>query len=116
MYVEVAARGISENLTSNIIATLQVAREIEACYRESLSRATRDRSRAVLKSRLRNAYRKVEITLNSNSVGGGSIGEAEGIYRRWRRRCGAGREGTRSGAGGGGGEGGSHPRKPTTRK
>lgn len=63
----------------------------------SKARATRDRSRAVLKSRLRNAYRKVEITLNSNNVGVSGIGEAEGIYRRWRRRRGEERGGTRSG-------------------
>lgn len=33
MYVEISI-GASENLTSNIIAALQVAREIEARYRE----------------------------------------------------------------------------------
>lgn len=69
-----------------------VAREIESArYRKRLTceRGARDRSRAraaPTKSRLRNEYRKVEITLNSNTqCWWPRIGRARDIYRRWWR-------------------------------
>lgn len=57
-----------ENLTWNIIAALLHAKSKPVI--ESPSWTARDRSRTASKSYLRNGYRKVEITLNSNSVGG----------------------------------------------
>lgn len=81
-----------ENLTSNIIATLRAACEIEARYRNRLSWAARDRSWMASKSRLRNGGIGKSKLPQIATVLVARIGRAENIHRRWRWGC---DEGTR---------------------
>jgi len=78
LHRERVAQAVRENSSRNINATFAGCRRNRCPLSKGFPDRGRDRSRAASKSRLRNWYRKVEITLNSNRVPEGGAYRTQG--------------------------------------